>query len=155
MDDASAWEWTWTWSLVLIGVTIAMHVTGVVLLANISERIKAKLPQLDISYLSSVPVSMALIVSVALCLAVMHGLEAIVWAFGYVRLGAFFSIAEATLYSLDSMTSRGGSGLVLDERWRMMGATEAADGMLLFGISTAFIFAVMARIWKKSWQTGP
>lgn len=155
MHDSAAWESIWTWSLVLISVTIAMHVTGVVLLANLSERVKAKLPQLDISYLSSVPISMALIVAVALCLAVMHGLEAIVWASGYVHLGAFTSMADATLYSLDSMTSRGGSGLILHERWRMMGATEAADGMLLFGISTAFIFAVMARIWKKSWQTGP
>ena len=27
--------------------------------------------------------------------------------------------------------------------WRMLGALEAADGMLLFGISTAFIFTVM------------
>lgn len=146
---------SWSWSLGLIGVTIAMHVTGVVLLANASERIKAKLPQLDITYLSSVPISMALIVGVALCLAVLHGLEAIVWALSYVHLGAVSSLAKATLYSLDSMTSRGGSGLVIDERWRMMGATEAADGMLLFGISTAFIFAVMARIWKKSWQSGP
>jgi hypothetical protein len=151
----AAWETSWTWSLALIAVTIAMHVTGVVLLANVSERVKAKLPQLDISYLSSVPISMALIVSVALCLALLHGVEAIVWALGYVHLGAFPTLADATLYSLDSMTSRGGSGLAVEEQWRMMGAAEAADGMLLFGISTAFVFAVMARIWKKSWQAGP
>jgi hypothetical protein len=31
-------------------------------------------------------------------------------------------------------------GLILEQHWRMMGALEAADGMLL---STAFIFAVM------------
>ena len=29
----------------------------------------------------------------------------------------------------------------------MMGALEAADGMLLFGISTAYIFAVMQMYW--------
>jgi hypothetical protein len=155
MLNSAAWESSWSWSLALIAVTIAMHVSGVVLLANVSERIKAKLPQLDISYLSSVPISMALIVGVALSLAVLHGLEALVWALGYVHLGAFSTLADATLYSLDSMTSRGGSGIVVEERWRMMGATEAADGMLLFGISTAFVFAVMARIWKKSWQAGP
>jgi len=32
---------------------------------------------------------------------------------------------------------------MLEQPWRMMGALEAADGMLLFGISTAFIFGVM------------
>jgi hypothetical protein len=41
------------------------------------------------------------------------------------------------------MTTRGASGLMLEPGWRMMGALEAANGMLLFGISTAFIFAVM------------
>jgi hypothetical protein len=35
------------------------------------------------------------------------------------------------------------SGLMLERGWRMMGALEAADGMLVFGISTAFIFSVM------------
>jgi hypothetical protein len=29
----------------------------------------------------------------------------------------------------------------------MMGALEAADGMLLFGISTAYIFALMQMYW--------
>jgi hypothetical protein len=47
------------------------------------------------------------------------------------------------LYSVDSITTQGASGLMLERGWRMMGALEAADGMLLFGISTAFIFAVM------------
>jgi hypothetical protein len=52
---------------------------------------------------------------------------------------------DAILYSLDSITTRGASGLVLQQHWRRMGALEAADGMLLFGISTAFIVAVMQR----------
>ena len=41
------------------------------------------------------------------------------------------------------MTTRGASGLVVQPHWQMLGALEAADGMLLFGISTAFIFTVM------------
>jgi hypothetical protein len=41
------------------------------------------------------------------------------------------------------MATRGASGVVPQPHWQMMGALEAADGMLLFGISTAFIFAVM------------
>jgi hypothetical protein len=47
------------------------------------------------------------------------------------------------LYSVDSMTTRGASGLMLQRHWQMMGALEAADGMLLFGISTAHMFAVV------------
>src|SRR5215471_6466954 len=51
--------------------------------------------------------------------------------------------AVGLLLAVDSMTARGASGLMLERGWRMMGALEAADGLLLFGISTAFIFAVM------------
>jgi hypothetical protein len=36
---------------------------------------------------------------------------------------------------------------VLAQHWRMMGALESVDGMLLFGISTAFMFAVIQKYW--------
>ena len=45
------------------------------------------------------------------------------------------------------MTTRGASGLTLEPHWQIMGALEAANGMLLFGISTAYIFAVMQQWW--------
>jgi len=51
------------------------------------------------------------------------------------------------LYSVDSMTTRGASGLTLQRHWQIMGALEAADGVLLFGISTAYMFALMQAYW--------
>jgi hypothetical protein len=54
---------------------------------------------------------------------------------------------DAILYSVDAMSTRGASGLTLQGQWRMMGALEAVDGMLLFGISTAYIFALMQAYW--------
>jgi hypothetical protein len=45
------------------------------------------------------------------------------------------------------MTTRGASGLMLQRHWQLMGALEAVDGMLLFGISTAYTFAVMQLYW--------
>jgi hypothetical protein len=50
-------------------------------------------------------------------------------------------------YSIDSISTRGASGLVLEHRWRLMGALEAVDGMLLFCISTAYVFTVMQAYW--------
>ena len=38
----------------------------------------------------------------------------------------------------------GASGL--EPHWQMMGALEGMDGMLLFGISTAYIFAINAAL---------
>ena len=36
---------------------------------------------------------------------------------------------------------------LLQRHWQVMGALEAVDGMLLFGISTAYMFAVMQLYW--------
>lgn len=92
-------------------------------------------------------VLIVLITMVGLLLAVLHGIEAGLWALAYLWLGAFGSLKDATLYSVDSMATRGASGMTLAHHWHMMGALEATDGMLLFGISTAFIFAVLQAYW--------
>jgi hypothetical protein len=80
-------------------------------------------------------------------LAVLHGVECAIWAAAYLWLGALDSPLDALLFSVDSMTTRGASGLTLQRHWQMMGALEAVDGMLLFGVSTAYIFAVMQEYW--------
>ena len=46
------------------------------------------------------------------------------------------------------MSTLGASGLTVEPHWRMMGALEGMDGMLLFGISTAYIFAIMQAYWS-------
>ena len=94
-----------------------------------------------------IPLIIGIIAAVGLLLAVLHGIEAAIWAAAYVWLGALDSPNDAILYSVDSMTTRGASGLTLQQHWRMMGALELANGMLLFGISTAYIFAVMQIYW--------
>src|SRR4029077_18082252 len=88
-----------------------------------------------------------LVAAAGLILAVLHGLEAGIWAAAYLRLGVIYSPLDSVLYSVDSMSTRGASGLTLQGHWRMMGALEAFDGMLLFGISTAYIFALMQAYW--------
>ena len=54
---------------------------------------------------------------VGLLLAVLHGIEAAIWAAAYVWLGALNFPKDAILYSLDSMTTRGASGLMLEQHW--------------------------------------
>ena len=83
------------------------------------------------------------ITAMGLLLAALHMIEAMLWAAAYLWLGAVGSPEAAMLYSVDSIATRGASGLVLQSHRQMMGALEAVDGVLLFGISTAFIFTVM------------
>ena len=85
------------------------------------------------------------IAAVAVILAVLHGLEAMLWAAAYLWLGAFGSYIDALLYSLGTMTSA--STAEVGSQWHMVSALDAMDGALLFGISTAFIFTVMQDYW--------
>ena len=120
---------------------------GVVMMAIVGLGIRARLEIRNLGLRHVILIVTGGVGAVGLLLAVLHGIEAAIWAAAYVWLGALDSLQDAILYSLDSMTTRGASGLMLEPHWQMMGALEAADGMLLFGISTAYIFAVMQVYW--------
>ena len=138
---------SWTWGLSLIVLTIAIHVMGVVLIALAGMKVRARLAARSLGLWHAIPIVVGVIGVVGLLLATLHGLEAAIWAVAYLWLGALDTPLEAMLFSVDSMATRGASGLVLHQHWQMMGALEAVDGMLLFGISTAYIFAVMQLYW--------
>jgi hypothetical protein len=94
----------------------------------------------DTRTLSHFIVAMALI---ALGAATLHGLEATAWAALYIWLGALPDPTAAMLYSLSAITSYGHSDIFLEDRWRLLGAIEAMNGLILFGLTTAFLFAAI------------
>ena len=51
------------------------------------------------------------------------------------------------LYSLSAMTSYGHADVFLAKHWQLMGAIAALNGMMRFGLSTAFLFAVLREHW--------
>jgi len=50
------------------------------------------------------------------------------------------------LYSIGAMTTFGHANLHLSDRWQMLGALEALNGMLLFGLTTAFLYATIRNV---------
>jgi hypothetical protein len=137
----------WTWGLSLIFLTVMIHAVGLVLMAIVGVRVRLWLAPRGLGLRVLAPIVIGLVGGVGLLLALLHGIEAVIWAAAYMWVGALDSLADAMLYSFDSMTTRGASGLTLERRWQMMGALEAGDGMLLFGISTAYVFALLQTWW--------
>ncbi len=133
----------WSWGLSLIALTIAIHATGVTFLVSVLHGFRLWLESRSLGSAHLIAIVIAAFTAMGLVLAVLHGIEAAFWAAAYLWLGALDSPGAAILYSVDSMATRGASTSMLRPHWQMMGALEAADGMLLFGISTAFIFTVM------------
>ena len=139
---------SWHWGLSLIALTVAIHATAVVMMAFVMVRIRARLEARALILWKLIAILIFLIVVIGLLLAILHGIECGIWAAAYLWLGALDSPIDALLFSVDSMSTRGASGLTLHRPWQMMGALEAVDGMLLFGVSAAFIFAVMQVYWS-------
>ena len=140
---------SWSLGLSLIVLTIAIHTTAVVLLAfGLETRIRIRVGNHDPDLLRATPTVIGHIGAVALILAALHGLEGVLWATAYWWLGALDSLTDASVYSLATMTTFEIPGLTLPRRFQMISALEAVNGVLLFGISTAFLFAVMQVHWQ-------
>ena len=74
-----------------------------------------------------------------------HLAEIVLWAFALDLTGAVADIGAAIYSSAGSYTTSG-SDIPLPPQWKLLGPFEAVDGMLMFGISTAFLFAVINRL---------
>ena len=84
----------------------------------------------------------------------LHTTEGAAWAGAFLFLGAVPDAKSAMLYSLNAMTTYGHESISLAPRWQIMGALEALNGILLFGLTTAFLFAMIQQVWPLSLSDG-
>jgi ion channel len=87
-----------------------------------------------------------LVMTTTLLVLAGHLVEMALWALSFILCGQFSNFPAAFYYSAVCYTTLGDSSIALSPRWRLLVPIEAADGMLMFGISTAIIFAVMHRL---------
>ena len=140
---------SWSVGLALILLTIALHTTAVVVMAfGLETRIRIRVDKHKTERLRAVPTMIGYIGAVALILAALHGLEGLLWALAYWGLGAIDSVTDASVYALATMTTFDIPGLTVPARFQMLSALQAVNGVLLFGISTAFVFAVIQVQWR-------
>ena len=87
----------------------------------------------------------ALIMEFTVLALAAHFVEIAFWALSFLLCGEFQNFTAALFYSGNTYTTLGDT-TVLSARWRMLAPIEAANGMLMFGVSTAIIFAVILRL---------
>ena len=101
----------WIWGLSLIALTIAIHATAVRFMVSVLHGIRIRLEARSLGLPHVLAIVIGAITAMGLLLAALHGIEAAFWAAAYLWLGALGSPEAAMLYSVDSMTTRGASGL--------------------------------------------
>ena len=111
----------WLWGLSLIVLTMAIHATAIVMLAFAGVRIRVWLETRGLEVWNLIASLICVVGVIGLLLAVLHGIECVIWAAAYVWLGALGSPMDALFFSLE-----------LDEHARRVRA-DAATTLALDG----------------------
>jgi Ion channel len=121
--------------------TILIHALPLSATVNFIRREKQR-GRLGINFRTDVRVVMRIIVYAF----VAHLIEMALWATLFMICGEFSDFATAYYHSAVNYTSLGYGDIIMSSTWRLLGPLETADGMLLFGVSTAMIFAAILRL---------
>jgi hypothetical protein len=75
--------------------------------------------------------------------SVAHMIEIGFWGVLFMLCGEFTDFGTAFYHSAVNYTSLGYGDFLMSPKWRLLGPLETANGTLLFGVTTAMVFAVL------------
>ncbi|HEY5774697.1 MAG TPA: ion channel [Xanthomonadales bacterium] len=70
-------------------------------------------------------------------------IQAAIWAALFLELGEFTDFTTAFYHSMVNFASLGYGDIVMSEKWRLLGAIEASNGVLMFGLSAGTMLSIM------------
>jgi hypothetical protein len=125
-------------AFLLIGICLIIHCTGLVLLGiPLINRRQA------IEQRAGTVYTILILTTVFALLMLLHLVEICIWAAFYNWRGLFGDYETCLYFSLATYATIGYGDVVLPEKWRLLGALEGISGVLLCGLSTAFLFRVV------------
>jgi hypothetical protein len=131
-------------SAIIIVITSAIHAWGMMITLNIvrmTERArKPRILRKTPIFLTNLIVIMMFLVSIA---------EVLIWACAYLMMNAINGIEKAVYFSMVTFTTLGYGDVLLDERWRLLASFEAANGIIMFGWTTAIVIAAVQRLYFR------
>ena len=130
--------------VVAIGLTSGGVLIHGLALLNVVRYIRRaqRLGQLGTGFFSD----MTIVAGTTQLLLLAHLVEVAAWAIVFELCGEFPDFANAFYHSAENYTTLGYGDVVMSPSWRLLGPLEAADGMLMFGVSTAVIFAIISHL---------
>ena len=132
---------------VIVIVCLLLHVAGILLMAEWLLQHRQYFERSG----ARIHVSCLMIILFS-GIMLLHVAEAGLWAVFYYSRGLFRDFETSFYFSMVSYAAIGYGDVLLPRNWRLLGAIEGVSGLLLCGISTAFIFAVMNAMFKARMQ---
>jgi hypothetical protein len=128
-------------SSVVTAAAVSIHLLGIAVLLRLIRRHRRRKPERAEIMHDALGIAGA-----AAGLFFLHAAEIWLYAAVYAVSGALGSFEEALYFSTSTYTTIGYGDVVLPMGWRVLGAIEGANGIILLGWSTAFFVAVVGRI---------
>ncbi len=129
------------WGSAMLGVCLAVHVGFLIVDIRLLKWLNGKL------WASGPLLSTLVLLGAAIGVVVLsHSLQVWLWAVSFIAFGAFGDPASAVYFALVTYTTLGYGDIVLADNIRLYGALASVTGLLAFGLSTAFLVAVFAKL---------
>jgi Ion channel len=125
-------------SLMTILGTIVIHALAVLVIFHFIRR-QHQLGLTGVRFWRDV----GIVASATLLALTAHLVEITIWALVFVFCGEFARFAGAFYHSATNYTTLGYGDVIMTSSWKLLGPLEAADGLLMFGLSTAIIVSVI------------
>ncbi|MEM8695877.1 MAG: potassium channel family protein [Pseudomonadota bacterium] len=88
----------------------------------------------------------ALITATTLWMVAALSIAVWIWAIAFLVLGVFSELEDAVYFSAVSFTTLGFGDVILKEPWRLLSGFIAANGLILFSLTTAFLIEAVRRV---------
>jgi ion channel len=137
-------------SLITILGTIVIHALAVIVIVHFIRR-QHRLGRIGVRFWQDV----AIVCTATLLAGAAHLFEISVWALVFVFCGEFARFAGAFYHSATNYTTLGYGDVVMTASWKLLGPLEAADGLLMFRVSTAIFVSVIQLMVRAKFRDLP
>jgi hypothetical protein len=127
----------------ILSICVVLHVLGIVFVGDqMVSRQQAIAQRARRGFVS------AILMAVFSFVILLHLVEACIWAAFYRWQGLFPTFETALYFSLKSYSTVGYGDVLLPPSWRLLGTVEAISGVLLCGLSAAFLFTIIHALFR-------
>ncbi len=132
------------WGSIYLGICFLAEIILLTCCTLVIRRVIERVENKSRILTTAAPISVALVFIVAI-----HTFQVWLWAIVWIFSDVLPDWNTSLYFSLVTFTTLGYGDIVLGEELRIFGAFASVTGLLAFGLSTAFMVALMTRVFQK------
>ncbi|WP_298848070.1 ion channel [uncultured Ruegeria sp.] len=133
------------WGSTFLGLCFVIEILFLTWCTMVIIKLEGKWSQKGVFVATAGPIAIALVFIIAI-----HTIQVWIWAIVWVLLEVLPDWNSAIYFSLVTFTTLGYGDIVLGEGLRIFGSFASVTGLLAFGLSTAYLVALMTRVFQEN-----